>query len=118
MSEISEWIMGEDGYPTNTAFPDSPEKPFSKPYPKNLWRIYPDINDNYPFHALMPDFKDAEPAGAFMNAASLEYVYVPPTVRKIGRYAFAGTALKSVTIPTGCLYYETSFPENCEINFY
>ena len=110
------WIMGSDGFPTNTDFPEMPEKPFVT-QPRNIWRTDKDTNDGIPFHRLIPEYSEP-PIGAFMDAAALEYVYIPPTVRNIGRYAFSGTALQSVKVHEECSFYPTSFPERCRIFFF
>ena len=110
------WIMGSDGFPTNTDFPEMPEKPFVT-QPRNIWRTDKDTNDGIPFHRLIPEYSEP-PIGAFMDAAALEYVYIPPTVRNIGRYAFSGTALQSVKVHEACSFYPTSFPERCRICFF
>lgn len=108
------WRIDDGDIPYHGLFPEIPEKAVSKPYPKALWRIdY--LSPNLPYHALMPL---EIPAGAFMNAVNLEYARIPETVRKIGRWAFTNTALHKVRISSECEYYETSFPENCVIEFY
>ena len=56
--------------------------------------------------------------GAFCNDNSLSRVSIPRSVKKIGRFAFRNTALTSVMIADDCEYYDTSFPENCTINYY
>ncbi|MDE5619002.1 MAG: leucine-rich repeat domain-containing protein [Ruminococcus sp.] len=53
-----------------------------------------------------------------MNTVSLEYLRIPESVRKIGRYAFFNTALRKVRNSSECEYYETSFPEKCTVEFY
>ncbi len=107
------WRVSEDVL-THEIYPKAPEKPVAKPYPKALWRIdY--LSPNMPYHELLPVEK---PAGAFMNAKNLEYARIPETVRKIGKWAFAETALSKVRISPECEFYETSFPENCVIEFY
>ena len=63
----------------------------------------------------LPDLIDV---GAFANATNLTYVRIPPTVKKIGRYSFRNTKLTSVTIASDCEYYDTSFPDGCQIKFY
>ena len=107
------------GYPSVNKLGSLPDEVvLAEPYPDTVMIVLEDYNDGYPCIPALYGGREVLTAGAFKNATSLEYVYIPRTVQKIGRYAFAGTALKSVTIPTGCQYYETSFPENCEINFY
>ncbi|MDE6500464.1 MAG: leucine-rich repeat domain-containing protein [Ruminococcus sp.] len=107
------WRISGD-VPTHKVYPQIPEKPIAKPYPFALWRIDTRVSE-LPYHELFPI---EIPAGAFMGVKSLEYVRIPETVRKIGRYAFADTALKKVRISPDCEYYETSFPKNCIIEFY
>lgn len=48
------WIMGPDGFPTNTEFIAAPEKAMTAPFPDAMWRIDPLANDGFPFTALMP----------------------------------------------------------------
>lgn len=106
------WIMGEDGYPTNTDFPtNQPDTPFVTPYPKNLWRV----SNGQICHELYPE---PQLLGAFANCHNLNTVVIPETVKSIGEYAFRNTALTSVTIASDCFYYPTSFPDGCVINFY
>ncbi|MDE5936604.1 MAG: leucine-rich repeat domain-containing protein [Ruminococcus sp.] len=56
--------------------------------------------------------------GAFENAEKLRKIVIPESVKKIGTKSFSGTALKSVKIASDCEYSATSFPEDCEIEFY
>lgn len=53
-----------------------------------------------------------------MNAADLEYVSIPESVKFIGQNAFTNTSLKSVRISRDCVFYPTSFPEGCQISYY
>ncbi len=57
-------------------------------------------------------------SGAFYNATNLIEVQIPETVKSIGRFAFANTNLNKVKIASDCVYYDTSFPRDCEIEFY
>ena len=109
------WFIGENGFPTNTEFIDIPEKAMGKPYPLAMWRIEPGMNDGFPFNKLMPL---EEPSGAFMNAHNLEYAYIPRSCKKIGEWAFTNTKLRRVKIAEDCEYFPTSFPPDCEIEFY
>lgn len=111
------WRKGADGYPTTEVFPELPEETMNKPYPRAYWRIDPLVNDGYPYHELMPDLVRKGP-GAFRNAAHLTRVRIPETVMFIGKEAFRYTALRSVTIAPDCTYSETSFPEGCEVSYY
>lgn len=110
---ILKWYYSNDRL-THEDMPDAPEKAMKKPYPKALWRI-DGRSPNMPYHELFPIEK---PCGAFMNAVKLEYVRIPESVRKIGRYSFFNTALRKIRISSECEYYETSFPEKCNVEFY
>lgn len=113
MADIS-WIMRDDiPVPIGASYPL--ENPVTEPLPLPLWRVDPARNNGYPFTGLMPVPK---PGGAFRNAEKLERVYIPETVRKIGAEAFRYTALKTVKISAECQYSTTSFPEDCEVEFY
>lgn len=48
------WYMTEDGA-YNSEFVELPESHMQKPYPLSIWRIEPGINDELPFHLLMPE---------------------------------------------------------------
>lgn len=78
------WIMGEDGFPTNTDFIAVPEKAMQRPFPDALWRIDADVNDGFPYNKLIPGMLPEPPSGAFMDAHGLEQVYIPTTCRRIG----------------------------------
>lgn len=107
------WETGSDGYPMPINAPELPESYMVKPYPAIYWRI--EENEEYPSNGLMPDL----PAnGAFANASELTQVSIPQSVKYIGEEAFRHTKLKSVTIASDCTYFDTSFPEGCEIKFY
>ena len=109
------WVIGENGFPTNTEFIDIPEKAMDEPYPDAMWRIKDDSNNKSPFNELL---LNVDLLGVFANAKDLQEVSIPRSVKKIGRYSFANTQLKSVTIAKDCKYYDTSFPKACKINFY
>lgn len=109
------WHIGENGFPTNTEFIDTPEKAMDKPYPLAMWRIEDDINKKFPFNELL---LNVDLLGTFANAKDLQEVSIPKSVKKIGKYSFKNTQLKSVTIAKDCEYYDTSFPKGCKINFY
>ncbi len=87
-----------------------PENSVEKPFPKSLWRIRDSLT-----HELLPTYT---PLGAFENAGKLQKITIPESVKKIGKFGFSGTALKVVKIASDCEYSESSFPENCTINFY
>ena len=107
------WGIGSDNYPIPTDAPEIPENYMVKPYPAIYWRI--EENEEYPSNGLMPDL----PAnGAFANTPNLSKVVIPRTVTYIGREAFKNSQITSVIIPRNCVYFDTSFPENCVINYY
>lgn len=101
----------ENGRLIHEFLPDEiPEKAVKKPYPKALWRIRESLT-----HELLPTYT---PPGAFENAEKLQKIIIPESVKKIGSFSFSGTALKTVKIASDCEYSESSFPENCTINFF
>jgi hypothetical protein len=67
-----------------------------------------------------PRYTRLEPIkmGAFIDAYELKHINIPPSVKSIGEFTFKNTQLASVTIAKDCEYYPTSFPDDCEINFY
>lgn len=79
--------------------------------PDALWRT----EDNNLFNKLMPQNTYL---GAFANATQLRRISIPKSCKKIGRYSFRNTKLTSVTIASDCVYYDTSFPAGCVVNFY
>lgn len=109
------WFIGKSGFPTNTEFIEIPEKAMDEPYPDAMWRIKDDSNNKSPFNEVL---LNVDLLGVFANAKDLQEVSIPRSVKKIGRYSFANTQLKSVTIAKNCEYYDTSFPKGCKINFY
>lgn len=81
---------------------------FTQPYPEGLCQHFP---------GKLPKYKHLERVkmGAFLNSTKLANVNIPSSVTSIGEYTFAGTAMSAVTIPSGCSYYTTSFPNMCDI---
>lgn len=95
---------------THASLPDMiPE--LVQPYPPGVWSI----SKGRFKHPLLPS---AAMAGAFLECASLCRVSIPHTAESIGDHAFADTALSKVRIPVDCVYSDTSFPEECTIEFY
>lgn len=111
------WIIDNNSL-VNTDFIAPADKPFVGDSPYTMWRIDTNINDSTPYSPLMIGIAAIVANGAFMNCESLNYVEIPHSCKSIGRYAFAGTALKKVKIAADCEYYDTSFPEDCEVEFY
>lgn len=102
-----------DGFPFNKLTKDIPE--YQSPPPLAAWRIEQGVNNGFPLNKLMGEHVDF---GAFANAHNLRQVSIPKSCKKIGRYAFRNTQLSSVTIASDCVYYNTSFPDGCVVNFY
>lgn len=106
---ISTWLMTPEGL-VNPEIPDPPAV-MSAPFPSQYWRI----EEDGLIHALLPGYIPPG-EGAFKYAESLAKVTIPDGVKKIGNTAFTYTALKKVSLPEGCVYAESSFPDNCEIS--
>lgn len=106
------WTMGDDGIPTNDRFIDPVDKAIAEPYPQGMWRV---TGTGVLTQELLTEKIDF---GAFANARNLRQVSIPKSCKKIGRYAFRNTQLSSVTIARDCVYYSTSFPDGCVVNFY
>lgn len=81
------------------------------PYPPFWWYV----ENGRLTHAGLPERINL---GAFADCTSLRRVIIPPSVKYIGEYAFANTALTSVTIARDCEFFPTSFPPRCIINYY
>lgn len=110
----TDWTMTADGGRARDAADiEIPE--YQSPPPLAAWRIEQGVNDGFPFNRLMGEHVDF---GAFANARNLRQVSIPKSCKKIGRYAFRNTKLSSVTIARDCVYYSTSFPDGCVVNFY
>lgn len=80
-------------------------------YEHSSWKIE---NDKL----INTDLPEVTPIGAFCNCTSLTNVSIPESVNYIGPYAFYNTKLKKIKIASDCKYYDTSFPKDCEIEFY
>lgn len=107
---VPTWYVDESGALTNDDIPELLPQ-MEQPYPDAAWRI----DDEQLTNGLLPD---NALVGAFANATQLRKVSIPRSVKKIGEYAFRNTQLSSVVIARDCVYYSTSFPDNCIINFY
>ena len=105
------WWSVSEGRLTHTGLPAPIDHIMSAPYPPFWWYV----SNGRLTHEGLP-MPIAE--GAFYGCTALEKVYIPESVKSIGAHAFAGTALTSVTIASDCVYYGTSFPSGCTVNFY
>ncbi len=101
--------------PSTSWMPNTLPDPTFPRTPRYLWHVSEFANNGNPYNGFM---LIPEPTGAFRNAAKLEKVYIPESVKFIGAEAFRFTALKTVRIAADCEYSETSFPEGCELEFY
>lgn len=105
------WIV-EDNRLTNIDLPEPlTGKYISEPYPPFIWYV----DENRLKRSNLPERVNL---GAFADCTNLRRVIIPPSVKYIGEYAFANTALTSVTIARDCEFSETSFPPRCIINYY
>ena len=97
----------------NSAGTENVHNAFEQPYPSIYWYV-----TTSPNNITHGDFKEPQYMGAFMNAQHLTSVLIPRSVKYIGEFAFTNTQLTSVTIASDCVYFPTSFPEGCVVNFY
>lgn len=106
------WTLDENDVLKNQYLPTSVD--WQPPYPPSVWTLNEnDILTNALLPEVLIDYQ-----GAFNKCAHLVEVTIPKTVKSIGEWSFRETLLTSVTIASDCAYYDTSFPENCVINFY
>lgn len=82
----------------------------TQPYPDGM---YQQIPGKLPKYSYLESVK----MGAFLNSTKLTSVNLPSTLTNISEYSFAGTNIAIVSLPVGCVYYATSFPNMCEIKF-
>lgn len=103
------WRIKDGELPYKKIFPEMIELDGG---PNNFWKMK---DGELPYKNLFPTM---EAMGAFSHATSLTKITIPKSVKKIGLYSFANTALEEVTIASDCTYSETSFPKDCVIKFY
>ena len=139
------WYLDSNNKLTHDALPEPIDSLYSEPYPATFWRlgsdnkltlnsedwnpfpepIYDILTPPYPAtmwylnetnklkNALLPDIL---PMGAFSRTTELEMIRLPESLEEIGREAFYGSGIRSVTIPNNqCTYYATSFPPGCVV---
>lgn len=80
-------------------------------YPKYFWSIISD-----PLDVVNAGLYDYEPLGAFRNSTNLEFVKIPKSTKWLGENAFEYTALSEVTIAKDCIYYNNTFPDDCNVH--
>lgn len=80
------------------------------PYPPYMWHT-----DESQAQITQDCYNSADILGAFANANSLGTTATSQSLQKIGEFSFRNTALESVILPQGCTYYDTSFPDDCEV---
>ena len=105
------WYIAENPNDIKTAATKDYHTPcFDFPYPASMWYISTNPND-----VKTAVTKEYEEMGAFYKAFTLQEIVIPESVKSIGAYSFAETALTEVTLADDCTYYSTSFPPDCEI---
>ena len=104
------YVQNKNEYPKFT-YLDSPIKVLLDPYPEG---VYVQEKGKYPSRSGLELVR----MGAFTYASNLEEVMIPRSVKYIGEWAFRFTKLKEVTVASNCVYYPTSFPDGCTVNFY
>ena len=83
------------------------------PHPRYLLTCEEDYLNGYPSFR-----KEYTTFGAFQFAKTLNKIVIPRTVKFISDYTFYGTSIKKATIAPDCKYFEHSFPEECQVEFY
>ena len=102
------WKVNRNTLRTGILPDDMPQAKMTSPC---IWKI----NENTLRTGVLPDDMQA---GAFANANHLKKVTIPESVSYIGEFAFRNTILSDVKISMDCVYFPTSFPDGCDINFY
>lgn len=105
------WWYANDGKLTHDGLPEPISVIMSEPYPPFWWYV----ENGRLTHAGLPALQKA---GAFCGCTNLKRVSIPESVKKIGEFAFAETALTSVNIAEDCQYKQSSFPQGCTVDFY
>lgn len=112
----SSWVLDLSSNPPNIFNENTSENlhnALESPYPSAFWYVNQAQDD-----VVHNGSVSVEEMGAFMNAQHLTSVLIPRSVKYIGEFAFTNTQLTSVTIASDCVYFPTSFPEGCVVNFY
>ena len=86
-----------------------------KPFPRILPDLeHPEKLDGYPSFGWNDGLDDF---GAFARS-NITKIKIPESVKFIQDFTFYDTSVKKVKIAADCVYFEHSFPEECEIEFY
>ena len=104
------WTV-ENNRLTHSSLPEPITSVISEPYPPFWWYV----SNGRLTHTGLPS---PQGTGAFYGCSELEKVYIPESVKSIGEFAFAGTALTNVRIAADCFFYDTSLPDGCEVSYY
>lgn len=100
-----------NGYVNIRSVTDEETKMISEPVPPFFWTVNPNENHGYVGICHIPN----KMMGAFANS-TLQAVEVTPNLSAIGEYAFEESHISEITISDECSYYDTSFPEGCDVN--
>lgn len=109
----SMWFVNENSELTNGfGVGSSGTFDFAEPYPLSLWAVQNNKLTN-------PQFPDGDMTlGAFSNALHLTEIQIPYTTTVFGLEAFRNTiSLQSVDINIMSEYYDTTFNDECRINY-
>lgn len=100
-----------DGRLTHGDLPTPLTATMQPPYPPFWWNV----SNGKLTHTGLP-----APVirGAFAHCKSLDTAHIPESCKQLGTHTFRNTALESVKIASDCTYSTTTFPEDCEIEFY
>lgn len=81
------------------------------PLPYGLFRM--NDGDKSIYHKLMPEMADY--IGAFEGCSSLIRIKTPNSLQKLGKKAFKDAGIRKIKLPQNCTYYNTTFPEDCNV---
>lgn len=56
--------------------------------------------------------------GAFAYTTDIESVTIPNSVTDLWKFTFINSSVESVTLSPDCRYYDYTFPENCNLDYY
>ena len=58
------------------------------------------------------------PLGAFMGCTGISEITCPESVYEFGTHTFYESSLSEITISPDCIFYDTTFPDDCTISYY